>query len=97
MPMKITPNEGMLGARIEGVDLAQPLSRTDFATILTALGRYAVLCFPKQKLDARSLKAFSEQFGSLQGIAHRHLLRARRSRSNAAVEYRRERQADRPR
>jgi len=65
--MKVTPNEGTLGARIEGIDLAQPLSRTDFATILTALGGYAVLCFPKQKLDARSLKAFSEHFGSLQG------------------------------
>jgi taurine dioxygenase len=67
MPMKITPNEEIFGARIEGIDLAQPLSRNDFAAILTALDRYAVLCFPNQKLDARSLKAFSEHFGSLQG------------------------------
>jgi taurine dioxygenase len=65
--MKITPNHGTFGARIEGLDLAQPLSRADFAGILRALGEHSVLCFPKQKLDAHSLKAFSERFGSLQG------------------------------
>jgi len=65
--MKITPNSGTLGARVEGVDLAQPLDRADFASILQALGAHGVLHFPKQQLDALSLKAFSERFGSLQG------------------------------
>ena len=65
--MKLVPNHGTLGARIEDIDIAQPLSATQFATILAALGRYSVLCFPAQKLDARALKAFSERFGSLQG------------------------------
>ena len=26
-----------------------------------------MICFPKQTLDARALKSFSERFGSLQG------------------------------
>ena len=65
--MKLTPNPGPLGVRIEGIDLARPLDQADFATILAALGRYGVLCFPKQQLDALALKAFSERFGSLQG------------------------------
>ncbi len=65
--MRLTPNTGTLGVRIDEIDLSRPISRTDFATILSALGRYAVICFPKQTLDARALKAFSERFGSLQG------------------------------
>ncbi len=65
--MKITPNQGTLGARVEGVDLAKPLDRADFAGVLQALGAHGVLHFPKQQLDALSLKAFSERFGSLQG------------------------------
>ncbi len=65
--MKLTPNQGTLGVRIDDIDLAQPITEAQFATILAALGRYGVLCFPKQTLDARALKAFSEQFGSLQG------------------------------
>ena len=65
--MKITPNQGTFGAKIEGIDLSQPLARADFARILRALGEHSVLCFPKQSLDAHSLKAFSERFGSLQG------------------------------
>src|SRR5581483_1729530 len=65
--MKTTPNAGAIGALIEGVDLSQPLSRTAFAAILSALGEYGVICFPRQTLDARALKAFSERFGSLQG------------------------------
>ena len=65
--MKLTPNQGTPGARIDDIDLSQPISEAQFATILAALGRYGVLCFPKQALDARALKAFSERFGSLQG------------------------------
>jgi taurine dioxygenase len=70
--MKITPNQGTLerptlGARVEDIDLAKPLERTDFASILHALGAHGVLHFPSQQLDAPSLKAFSERFGSLQG------------------------------
>ena len=65
--MQITPNQGTLGAKIEGIDLSRPITQADFATVLRALGDHSVLWFPDQKLDARSLKAFSERFGSLQG------------------------------
>jgi len=65
--MKLTPNPGTLGVRIDEIDLARPISEVEFAAILAALGRHGVLCFPKQTLDARALKAFSERFGTLQG------------------------------
>lgn len=65
--MKISPNSGTLGAKVEGIDLSKPLSAENFSGILRALGTHGVLCFPAQALDARSLKSFSERFGSLQG------------------------------
>jgi taurine dioxygenase len=70
--MKITPNQGTsarrtLGAKVEDVDLSKPLAQGDFAAIFHALGEHGVLCFPRQQLDAHSLKAFSQRFGSLQG------------------------------
>lgn len=65
--MKIMPNKTTLGAKIEGLDLSQPLDRAGFARILNALGEYGVLWFPNQQLNAHSLKSFSERFGTLQG------------------------------
>ena len=44
-----------------------PKGTADKVAILRALGTHGVLCFPAQALDARSLKSFSERFGSLQG------------------------------
>ncbi len=64
--MNLTPNIASIGARIDGVDLSKPVSIEEFAAILSALGRYGVLCFPNQTLDAHALKAFSKRFGSLQ-------------------------------
>jgi taurine dioxygenase len=64
--MNITPTGEPLGATIEGVDLARPLDKAQFAAILAAFGRYGVLRFPKQQLDAAQLKAFAERFGSLE-------------------------------
>ena len=65
--MKVTPNQGTWGATVEDIDLSKPLGQPDFASIFHALGAHSVLCFPRQQLDALSLKAFSERFGSLQG------------------------------
>ena len=65
--MKITPNQDTWGATVEDIDLSKPLGQPDFASIFHALGAHSVLCFPRQQLDALSLKAFSERFGSLQG------------------------------
>ena len=65
--MKLTPNNTSLGVRINDIDLSEPLTQAQFATILSALGKYGVIWFPQQTLDARALKAFSQRFGSLQG------------------------------
>ncbi len=64
--MQIKPSGELLGATIEGLDLAQPLSREDFRAIVHALATYGVLCFPRQRLDAAGLKAFSAHFGTLE-------------------------------
>jgi taurine dioxygenase len=62
----IIPTGETLGATLAGVDLAQPLDRAAFATVLRALGRYGVLRFPAQDLDPVQLKAFSGRFGALE-------------------------------
>ena len=64
--MRITPTGETLGAVVDGIDLAAPLDRAGFGTILRALGDQGVLCFPGQSLDARQLRAFSAHFGGLQ-------------------------------
>ena len=64
--MRITPAGETLGATVEGVDLAKPLNRRDFAAVLRALGEYSVLRFPAQQLEAAQLKAFARRFGSLE-------------------------------
>ena len=64
--MNITPTGKILGATVDGVDLAQPLSEEKFAAIVKALGDYSVLRFPDQKLTAAQLKDFSACFGDLE-------------------------------
>jgi taurine dioxygenase len=64
--ISIRPNDSILGASVTGVDLSQPLSAADFATILRALGERGVLCFPGQLLPAAALRDFSQRFGTLQ-------------------------------
>ncbi|NHV31669.1 TauD/TfdA family dioxygenase [Burkholderia sp. D-99] len=63
--MKIMPGTGNLGARVDAVDLSRPLDEPEIAAIRTNLGRYGVLCFPGQHLDALQLKRFSARFGTL--------------------------------
>jgi taurine dioxygenase len=64
--MNIVESGATLGARIEGIDLAAPLSPERYRAIEGALGRYGVVCFPRQQLDAAALKRFAEQFGTLE-------------------------------
>jgi len=64
--MKIIPSGGALGARIEGVDLAQPVSDGDFKQILRALGEHGVLCFPEQRLETPEFARFGRMFGELE-------------------------------
>ena len=67
--LTIQPGGASLGATITGVDLACPLSDSDFASVLRALGQYGVLCFPQQSIDAAGLRSFSSRFGELHLIA----------------------------
>jgi taurine dioxygenase len=64
--MRITPNNAGLGARAEEISLARSLPPGEFRTVLRALGRYGVLCFPGQDLDAPQLSAFASRFGELE-------------------------------
>ena len=64
--MKVTGSGELLGASIDGIDLAQPLENGAFDAIATALGRYGVLRFPRQTLSARQLADFSANFGELE-------------------------------
>lgn len=64
--MKIKISGKPLGARIEGIDLDQPVSDDDFKRILRALGEYGVLCFPEQQLETPALARFGRMFGELE-------------------------------
>ncbi|ANN75726.1 TauD/TfdA dioxygenase family protein [Bordetella flabilis] len=64
--MDIVASGAALGATIEGIDLALPLSQEDYRGIEQALGRYGVVCFPRQTLDAADLKRFAQTFGTLE-------------------------------
>ncbi len=64
--MEIIPSGQTLGAKVEGVDLAAPLSDSDFRTVLRALGQHGVLCFPKQTFETPALAAFAKRFGDLE-------------------------------
>jgi taurine dioxygenase len=64
--MKIDPTGKALGATIEKVDLAQPLSDGDFKRILRALGEHGVLCFPRQQLETDEFARFGRMFGELE-------------------------------
>jgi taurine dioxygenase len=64
--LNIIPSGEVLGARIEGLDLAGPLCADDAEAIVAALGRYGVVCFPGQELDTAGLKRFAANFGELE-------------------------------
>jgi taurine dioxygenase len=64
--MKIHPSGKVLGARVEGIDLATPLADGDFKQILRALGEHGVLCFPNQRLATDEFARFGRMFGELE-------------------------------
>src|SRR5438477_12565840 len=64
--MKVTKSGETLGATIEGLDLARPLSQDEFDEVLRALGRFGVVRFPRQELTGRQLADFSARFGKLE-------------------------------
>lgn len=63
MPLNITPLTPTFGARIEGLDLTQPLDAATFEAIEQALARYCLLSFPRQVVTDEQQLAFSSRFG----------------------------------
>jgi taurine dioxygenase len=63
--MQIVPSGRVLGATIEGTDLAR-LPETDFQEIYQALAVHGVLRFPRQELGARELRDFAARWGELE-------------------------------
>jgi len=64
--IQATPSGQGLGARVDNIDLSQPLSQEQYKTIEGLLGKHGVLWFSKQTLTSAQLKAFSSTFGTLE-------------------------------
>src|SRR5262245_17864928 len=64
--LNVIPSGQSLGATIEGLDLAQPLSEGELDTVVRALGERGVIRFPRQQLTGRQLADFSARFGELE-------------------------------
>jgi taurine dioxygenase len=64
--MKVTSSGETLGATIEGLDLAAPLTNEQFDRVVRVLGERGVVRFPDQKLSGRQLADFSARFGELE-------------------------------
>ncbi len=64
--LKVTPSGQGLGACVENIDLAQPLSHATYKELEALLGKYGVLWYPAQTLTGPALKAFSQNFGTLE-------------------------------
>ncbi|MDR3429277.1 taurine dioxygenase [Silvimonas sp.] len=63
--LQITPIGAALGAIIEGVNLAEPLSEGHFAALKDALLQYQVLFFREQPLTPLQQRNFARHFGDL--------------------------------
>ena len=67
------PITGVLGATVQGANLAHPLSALDFRAVLGGLGNHGVLCFKNQSISPQNLRDFSARFGGLQrGVSGMH-------------------------
>ena len=64
--MNVISSGETLGATIEGLDLAQPLSADNFGDVVRTLGERGVVRFPGQRLSGRQLADFSARFGELE-------------------------------
>ncbi|WP_028352986.1 TauD/TfdA dioxygenase family protein [Bordetella petrii] len=64
--MEVVGSGYSLGARVEGLDLSRPLPPATFRAVEQLLGRHGVLSFPRQTLTPAQLKAYAQQFGTLE-------------------------------
>ncbi len=61
----VEPVAGALGAEVSGIDLAEPLSETDFDALHRAFLEHQVIFFRDQALDPDSHKELGQRFGDL--------------------------------
>ena len=66
MPIEIIPTGAAVGAEISGVDLAQPLDDTSFATIERAYNEHGVIFFRDQRITPPQQVAFTRRFGEIE-------------------------------
>ena len=64
--MRVTASGQILGAAIDGLDLARRLPQDELDSVVRLLGEHGVLRFPRQKLTARKLADFAARFGQLE-------------------------------
>ena len=64
--LTITPLLPHLGARVDGVDLSQPVDAATFGRIAAAFEEHSVLIFSGQRLTDEQQMRFSERFGPLE-------------------------------
>src|SRR5712671_4917084 len=65
MPLSFRPLSHALGAEVQGVDLAQSLSNSEFDQIHTTFLERGILLFRDQKVTREQHIAFSRRFGEL--------------------------------
>ena len=80
----VRPLSPVIGAEIEGVDLAGELSNRQFDEVHRAFLEHKVLVFRDQNLSAEAHKNFGRRFGKL----HTHVLQAMREGDNERLEVR---------
>jgi taurine dioxygenase len=80
--IEVSPLTPVIGAEIEGIDLATDLSNHQFSEVCRALLKHHVLVFRDQHLSADDHKRFGRRFGRL----HVHPLQAIREGDNERLE-----------
>lgn len=80
--IQVLPLTPVIGAEVEGVDLAGDLSNRQFAEVRRAFLEHHVLVFRDQRLDAEDHKRFGRRFGRL----HVHPLQAMREGDKERLE-----------
>lgn len=73
MTLSIEPLTPVIGARITGVDLAEPLQPEDARTIKAALDRHAILVLPCQDITDEQQQAFTQNFGPIENPKGNHV------------------------
>ena len=66
--LQVTPMHPCIGARVEGLDLRQPLTQAQRIAIEAAMDRFAVCYFPGQKFEDEEQFAFGAQFGKIEDV-----------------------------